>query len=284
MNRGLHDRVAIVTGGSRGLGLAMADALLGAGCRVLVTALREPEALREVEAASAARHGPGRLVGVRADVASPEDCERVAAQALATFGRVDVLVNNAGLGSRAPGEPVVPVSGHAHAFWNLPVERWRATLRTNLDGAFFMARAVAPGMVARGFGRIVNISTSAATMLRPTYSNYGASKAGLEAATACWAHDLARTGVTCNLLLPGGATDTRIIPGTGADRATFDGQPLLSPDIMRAPIVWLASDDSAAWTNRRLIAKLWDPATPAEHAALAALSETLWSHVVPGTP
>jgi 3-oxoacyl-[acyl-carrier protein] reductase len=265
----LRDRVCIVTGGSRGLGKVMADALVDAGCLVAVSALREPEALRAVEAETASRVGPGRLIGIKADAGVPEDCAAVVEQTLRTFGAVHVLVNNAGRGMLE-----VNPAGFlaAKPFWEAPVAGWDELIAANVNGPFYMARAVAPHMVKRGFGRIVNISTSWGTMVRAGYSPYGPSKAALESCTAIWAKDLAGTGVTCNVLLPGGATDTRMVPGTGPDRLGPAGHPVLRPDIMAPPILWLASDRSAAWTGRRFVAKEWDTRLPPDEAAAKAAS------------
>lgn len=265
----LHDRVCIVTGGSRGLGKVMADALLDAGCRVVVTALREPEALREAEAEAARRVGPGRLVGIRSDVGVAEDCAGVIDQTLRIFGAVHVLVNNAGRGMLE----VNPEGFHkARPFWEAPMAGWDELIAANVNGPFYMARAAVPHMVERGFGRIVNISTSWGTMVRAGYSPYGPSKAALESCTAIWAKDLAGTGVTCNALLPGAATDTRMVPGQGPDRLGPSGRPVLRPEIMAPPILWLASDRSAQWTGRRFVAKEWDSRLAPDEAAAKAAS------------
>lgn len=265
----LRERVCIVTGGSRGLGRVMADALLDAGCRVVITAFREPEALREVEAETARRVGSGRLLSLRADVGSAEDCATVVARTLEAFGAVHVLVNNAGRGMLE-----VNPDGFLDAkpFWTAPLDGWRSLIDANVNGPFYMTRAAAPHMVKGGFGRVVNISTSWGTMVRGGYSPYGPSKAALESCTGIWAKDFAGTGVTCNALLPGAATDTRMVPGTGPDRLGPAGQKVLRPEIMGPPIVWLASDRSAAWTGRRFVAKDWDTRLPPDEAAAKAAS------------
>lgn len=265
----LRDRVILITGGSRGLGRVMADALVEAGCRVMISASREPEALVEAERYTEMRAGPGRLKGMRADVSAPTDCEELVTRTIEIFGRIDMLVNNAGRGMSQANPDVHLAKGGR--FWETPVEVWKSMIETNLNGVFFMTRAATPHMVLQGFGRIVNVSTSWATMIRSGYSPYGPAKAAIEVASSVWAKDLAGSGVTCNVLLPGGATDTRMIPGTGSDRVTYDGKPLLRPEIMRAPILWLASDRSSKWTSRRINACNWDislhPDEAAERAA-----------------
>ena len=136
-----------------------------------------------------------------------------------------------------------------------------------------MSRAIAPVMVEQGFGRIINVSTSLSTMSRRGYSSYGPSKAALEAASVIWAKDLQDTGVTVNILLPGGASDTKLLPD-GPNRFGADGE-LLSPSLMRAPILWLCSDDSKNSTGQRYIARLWDQTLPRNLAANAALDKSI---------
>lgn len=262
----LRDRVVIVTGGGRGIGREFVLALAGAGANIAASA-RSASELAHVETEVQAAVGPGRFVGVVADVRDPSACERVVAESLEAFGALHCLVNNAGIGMRHVSERfnVSPTR-----FWEAPVERWRDILETNALGPFLMAHAAAPHLVARGFGRIVNISTSPGTMVRVGYSPYGPSKAALEAMSRVWAQDLADTGVTVNVLLPGGATDTSFIPGSGPGRRGADGH-LLPANIMNAALLWLLSDASNGVTGRRLVGKLWDPSLPAEEAAARAL-------------
>jgi NAD(P)-dependent dehydrogenase (short-subunit alcohol dehydrogenase family) len=154
-------------------------------------------------------------------------------------------------------------------FWSVPDAAWDEIVAINLNGAFRMAKAALPVMLAAGHGRIINISTSDQTMVRRGYAPYGPSKAALEAASSAWAQDMAGTGVTVNVLLPGGATDTELLPG-GPNRRGADGN-LLSPSIMRAPIVWLAAAPAEV-NGRRYIARLWDLSLQPDAAAEKARS------------
>ncbi len=264
---GLHGRVAVVTGGGRGLGREMALALAQAGASVVITAAQSLQEIEKTRADIAGLVGEGRCLAIRADVARPDACREVVSQACAAFGQVDVLVNNAGRGMRLVSEmfTTTPVP-----FWEVPHAIWSQIMDINVNGAFAMAQAAISGMLARGHGRIINISTSDMTMVRRGYAPYGPSKAALEAMSRCFAQDVAGTGVTVNVLLPGGATDTELLPG-GAGRRGADGQ-LLSPSLMRAPVTWLASEASAAMNGRRIIARLWDAALPPEEAAIKASS------------
>jgi NAD(P)-dependent dehydrogenase (short-subunit alcohol dehydrogenase family) len=262
----LADRVVLITGGARGIGREMALALLRAGARVAVTAARSADDLAAIAADAEAIAGPGRLVALRADVASRDDCAEVVSRTLIAFGALHALVNNAGRGMLELS-PVFNTA--APRFWEVDAEGWQRVIQINLVGAFLMAHAAAPHMVRQGFGRIVNVSTSPQTMVRKGYSPYGPSKAALEAATSVWAKDLDGTGVTCNVILPGGATDTKFIPGDGPNRRGADGM-LLPADILNPVILWLLSDAANGVTASRFIGRLWDAALPPDEAAARA--------------
>ncbi len=258
----------IVTGGGRGLGWEMADALVQAGHRVLITGSREPA---EVEAACQSwnqGHDEPRALAMTADVSQWDDCQEVARRCRAVFGRIDGLINNAGRGMLE----ISPTFNTEPAlFWQADPQGFRNIVDANVTGAFLMARACVPVMVAQGFGRVVNISTSQVTMVRTGYCPYGPSKAALEAMSVIWAKDLRGRGVAVNVLLPGGAADTRLLPGSGPNRRGADGQ-LLSPALMRAPIVWLMTRAHASVTGQRFVARLWPEGLGDEEAATKARS------------
>ncbi|HWK68962.1 MAG TPA: SDR family oxidoreductase [Rhizobiaceae bacterium] len=260
----LDGRVAIVTGASRGLGREMALELAAAGMCVGLFGAGESAALEEVRE-EAHRLSRGRAIAIAADVADYAACEAAVARAIAVFGRVDVLINNAGLGMRLISERF---NTEPTKFWEASPQSWRRIVETNVIGAFNMARAVVPGMVARGFGKVINISTSDQTMVRRGYSPYGPSKAALEAASRVWAQDLNGTGVDVNVYLPGGAADTDLLP-PGEGKKGADGN-LLPASIMRRGILWLCADESNGTTGARFIARLWDEALPVAEAAAGA--------------
>lgn len=251
----MTSRVVIVTGATSGLGRTIALALIGAGHRVAAMG-RSEAGMRETLDAAGAAGGADRILAAAGDVTSERDCAAVVAATLERFGALDGLVNNAGAN----------VPAHLSArFYEVSVDDWRTVIDTNVNGAFLMARAVAPRLVERGWGRIVNQLTSYPTMLRAGYTPYGPSKAALEAATAAWAAELEGTGVTVNAILPGGASDTRRVPV-----ADFpDRGRLISPAVMEAPIVWLLSDAADGITGRRFSANQWRPEAGVE-ANLAA--------------
>lgn len=263
----LVGRVVLVTGGARGLGREMALALLEAGARVCVTGAAPSPAL-DAFASEAAGLGRGAdCLTLAADVRDPAACERAVAQTRARFGSLHVLVANAGLGMRAVSETYNTAPTR---FWETDPAAWRAIVDTNLNGAFNMARAATPHLVAQGFGKIVAISTSAQTMVRRGYAPYGPSKAALEAAARVWAQDLAGTGVDVNVYLPGGAADTDLLPPSGVRRGA-DGN-LLPAAIMRRGILWLCADESNGHTGGRYVARLWDESLPPAEAAAGARS------------
>ena len=262
----LKDRVVIVTGGGRGLGREMALALVSAGARVMITAAHNEDQLKEVAGAAC---GPGQLVYCVADAGNYADCERLLSQTLDAFGGVHVLVNNAGRGMRLISETFTTEPCH---FWKTDPADWREIIDCNVNGPFNMARAITPHLVTQGFGKIINVSTSTQTMIRSGYSPYGPSKSALEAMSRVWAEDLQNSGVTVNVLLPGGATDTALLPDMPNKRGA-DGN-LLSPDIMREPVLWLCADESNGHTAERYIARRWQPATEPALAAEAARDDS----------
>lgn len=257
-------RTVMVTGGSRGLGREMVLALAEAGAAVAVVGSRPGAALDDT-LADANRLGAGRAVAIAADVADYAQCEAAAVAALDAIGPIDVLINNAGLGMRRVSETF---NTKPTRFWETEPEAWREIIDTNINGVFNMARVLVPGMVSRGFGKVINISTSDQTMVRQGYSPYGPSKAALEAMSRVWAQDLAGTGVDVNVYLPGGAADTDLLPPS-PDKKGADGN-LLPADIMRRAVLWLVDDQSNGMTGGRYIARLWDDSLSPSQAAGAS--------------
>lgn len=180
----LDDQVAIVTGGSRGIGRAIAEELSRAGCAVAVVA-RDGD-----RAASVAKELPGRGSGFACDVASSQACQELVQAVEASLGPVAILVNNAGV----TRDNVLP---------RLRDEDWDVVMETNLRGAFHMVRAVARGMMKRRGGRIINIASVVGLTGNRGQANYAASKAGLIGLTKSIAQELASRGVLANVVAPG---------------------------------------------------------------------------------
>jgi NAD(P)-dependent dehydrogenase (short-subunit alcohol dehydrogenase family) len=271
MARGeLSGKTAIVTGAGRGLGRAMALGLVRAGANIVITAARTGQEIEMVAEEGVKIREAGAIRKFVADVTSEKDCRLVVSQTIREFGSVHILVNNAGRGMRFASEQFFDMPTK---FWQTDPAVWRMIIDTNVNGPFLMAREVVPQMLKQGWGRIINISMNHETMRRAGFSPYGPSKAALESETIIWAQDLAKSGVTVNCLLPGGATDTGMVPRDISRRR------LLDPNIMVPPLLWLVSESADGVTGGRLVAKLWDSSLPAEQAAEKARSAAGW--VVP---
>ena len=260
-------RVAVVTGGGRGLGAAMALGLAQAGYRVVVTAAQER---KEIDAI-AAQAQPDQIVPVVADVTREDECERVVDTALARFGNLDILVNNAGRGMKYISDRFMT---EPTRFWEADPRAWRLVIDTNVNGPFFMARAAVRPMLRNRWGRIINISMNRDTMRRAGFSPYGPSKAAVESETTIWSQDLAGTGVTVNALLPGGATLTGMIPPGFPDHLKAA---LLDPAIMVPPLLWLVSSAADNVTGKRVTANRWQSGVNQPTSTAAAIEDAGWA-------
>jgi 3-oxoacyl-[acyl-carrier protein] reductase len=267
----LDGRAIVVTGGSRGMGREMADALLEAGAKVAVLS-PEADELKTTAAELGAVHGADRVIALVSDISDFDGCARGIAETVAAFGGLDGLVNHAGIG---PLQVAPAISETEHVdFWVADPARWARLIEVNMIGTYFMTRAAAPVMIERGWGRIINVTTSLPNYGRAQRSPYGCSKAGIESESLIFAQDLEGTGVTCNSLLPGGAVRTAFVP-----KKMHATPRLLDADIMRAPIVWLMSEHSDGHNGERFNARYWDPA--ADPAAAAAQAMTVPAYRVP---
>ncbi len=196
----LAGRVAIVTGAASGMGRVMARALAGAGARVAGV---------DIDAGGLDRLAAepvfaGKLQKVITDVSQAAACRDTVQKVVDAQGGLDILINCAGISMFAAGRP----TDSRVKFYEANPEGWQRILAINTVGSFLMARFAAPPMIKRGWGRIINVTTSFDTMMAAGLSAYGASKAALEAGSAIWAKDLAGTGVSVNILVPGGPTET----------------------------------------------------------------------------
>jgi 3-oxoacyl-[acyl-carrier protein] reductase len=184
----MQTRVALVTGGSRGIGRAIAVALAEAGFAVAINYVRGKRQADETAAQVAAEGSEAATF--QADVADPDAVQTMFAAVDQRFGRLDALVNNAGIGARIESLTAIDDA------------TWRRTLAVNLDGAFYCLRAAVPRLRSAGGGRIVNVSSGAAKTGGAIGAHYAASKAGLLALTAKAARELARDGIAVNAVLP----------------------------------------------------------------------------------
>jgi gluconate 5-dehydrogenase len=242
----LSNTRVLVTGGTSGLGRAMAQALAQAGARVAVTSRR-----RERAQATARELGADAL-GVELDVRDAISVSAAVDTVYRTFDGLDVLVNNAGTGMRTVNPRFMT---EPQPFWQVTAAGFRDVLETKATGTFLVARAVVPRMLGAGGGRVVTISMNEQTMTRRGFVPYGPSGAAVEALARVMAADLAGTPVTANILLPGGASATGMVPDEMRDEVRAH---LLDPAIMGPPIVWLASPDAAGTHDERIVALDFD--------------------------
>jgi NAD(P)-dependent dehydrogenase (short-subunit alcohol dehydrogenase family) len=237
-------RVAVVTGAGQGIGRVFARALAGAGHAVII-AERNIERGRAV--AAEVEGAGGTALAVETDVAEEASVDAMAAAALARFGRIDVLVNNAAIFSTLEMRP----------FDQIPLPEWEAVLRVNVTGPFLCARAVLPAMRKGGFGRIVNIASAAVTMGRPNYLHYIASKSALVGMSRSMARELGAEGITVNAIMPG-ATFTEVERKTVSpeQRVRIVAQQCIprpqGPDDLVGALLFLVSDGAAFVTGQAL--------------------------------
>lgn len=244
-----RDRTALVTGGGRGIGRAIALGLAADGARVAVTA-RSRDELDEV--VGAVEGAGGVAMGVAADLADAEAPEAVVRQVEQHWGPVDVLVNNAGVGSSANPSPMVTFDD---AFWNL-------TLAVNLTAPYLLSKRVLPGMLERRYGRIIMVASINGKIGCLHGVAYAASKHGLLGITRTLAMETARDGVTVNAVCPGPVrtrmNNVRIAydaerRGVSVDQLEAEYTPLgrrLEPDEIAPLVTYLASDRAACVTGQ----------------------------------
>jgi NAD(P)-dependent dehydrogenase (short-subunit alcohol dehydrogenase family) len=253
-------RVVVLTGAAGGIGRVITAALLADGHAVAAVD-RDAAGLQRL-AAQSGTSKEGRLLTLAADLSSEAGCVQALAQARAELGPIGALINNAGIGMssiRPDAEARYP------DIEELAPDVWEPFIAVFMRAPVALARAALPDMKQVGFGRIVNNTTSYLTMLRVL--PYGAVKAALEAMSAVWAKELESSGITVNVLVPGGPTDTPLI----SDAAGWPRDKMLKPEIMGPPARWLISDDSAGFTGKRITAARWDVSlSPAEAAARAS--------------
>jgi 3-oxoacyl-[acyl-carrier protein] reductase len=231
-------RVALVTGASRGIGRACAVALAADGHRVGVCYRHDDEAGAET-CALVEKHG-GEAVAVRADVTDPAAVDAAFEEVEASFGRVEILVANAGINRDG-------------LLLRMGDDQWAAVLRTDLDGAFYAMRRAARGMVRARFGRIVTVSSVVALSGSPGQANYAAAKAGLVGLTRAVARELASRGITANVVAPGPISTSMTDALSEERRQEMTGQVPLArfgtPEEVAAVVAFLCSDAAAYVTG-----------------------------------
>lgn len=236
----LRDKVALITGASRGLGRALAVEFARQGASVVINSRRgSADGLVETEEMLRALNAPA--LSVIADVSQRAEVERLAGEALAHFGRVDVLVNNASALGPTPMPYLV----------DTPIEEFDAVMQTNVRGPFLLTRALLGQMLVRGAGSVINVSSDAGAVGYPTWGAYGVSKAALDHLTRVWAAEVDGTGVRVNSVDPGDM-DTAMKRASEPDG---DASQWAKPEMVTDVFVYLASDESAQVNGQRFLAQ-----------------------------
>jgi NAD(P)-dependent dehydrogenase (short-subunit alcohol dehydrogenase family) len=264
-------RTAIVTGAAGGIGRALVKGLLEAGIRVAAVD-RTRDGLNALAKGAREQGRDANLLTIEADLSRDAAISDIVGQARGRFGAIDILVNNAGVGQATlrPGNWQEPLR-----FWDITADQWRLFVAVHTTAPLLLAQAVVPEMRERKWGRIVNVTTSLGTMIRSGSPTYGPSKAALEAFSSIMAKDLEGSGITVNVLVPGGVTNTPMVP----NEAGFDRQEMIQPEVMAPPLVWLVSDAAQAVSGRRFLAIHWDPKLAPAEAAEKAGAPVAWTSI-----
>jgi 2-dehydro-3-deoxy-L-rhamnonate dehydrogenase (NAD+) len=233
----LKNRIAIVTGGARGIGFTIAQRMSASGASV---ALWDVDAVAGAKAAASLKQF-GLVHAAVVDVTEPASIDKAVGDIIRDFGRIDILVNNAGItGGNAP-------------LWELAPEVWRHVVEVNLIGPYLTCHAVVPRMIAAGYGRIVNIASIAGKEGNPNASHYSASKAGLIALTKSLAKELATKGVLVNCITPAAAKTEMFGQMTQQHidymLSKIPMNRFVTVDEIAAMVAWLASEDCSFSTG-----------------------------------
>jgi len=234
----LAGKVALITGGSRGIGKAVASAYARQGARVFICARGENDLARTV---NEIRDAGGEVAGLAGDIGNPEDARRIVGAAVERYGRIDVLVNNASLlGSRV-------------AIADYPIADWEAVVRVNLTGVFLLTQQALRVMIPQRQGSIINVSSGVGRTGKARWGAYACSKAGLEGFTQVLADELKDCGIRVNSVNPAG-TRTAMRAQAYPEE---DPMTLPTPEEIMPIFLYLASDESVGVTGKALDAREW---------------------------
>jgi 3-hydroxybutyrate dehydrogenase len=250
----LKEKTAIVTGSTSGIGLGIATALAAEGCDIVLNGFGDPAEIERLRARLADAHRV-RTAYVAADMAQPAGIRALVAETERLYGRVDILVNNAGI-------------QYVARIVDFPEERWDQVIAVNLSAAFHATKAVLPGMIARGWGRIINIASAHGLVASGEKAAYVTAKHGLVGLTKVTAIETANQGITCNAICPGWVLTPLVqqqiearagAEGIAVEQASADllreKQPMLAfttPEKIAALTVFLCGDAASTMTGAAL--------------------------------
>ena len=269
--------VALITGAGKGIGKAMALGLLAKGMRIAAIDRDEQSLLALKHLARQSAHA--EHLELFTEDLTQFDAMSLVDRVQERLGRINILINNAGLGQ---GQVRNDYHRNPPKFYDVTSEQWLNAIAVNANAVFLLSQVVAKRMLLDGWGRIINVTTSLGTMLREGYCPYGPTKAAAEGLSAVMASDLDGSGVTVNVLIPGGIVNTPMIPG----EAPFLRDELIQPEAMLAPLYWLCSSEANQVTGLRFLANRWDDSLPEAEAAKLAGAPIGWKDlaVLPVTP
>src|SRR6266478_2923370 len=266
---GLRGRTALVTGAAGGIGREFVRVLLCAGARVMAADIDDP-GLRRLEETMAGEGLGERLVIRHLDISDARACAASVQDADEHLGGPNILVNNGALGMGAIRDDHMT---NLVGIDEITPDIWDRFVAVNFSGAWYLRRAAVPAMKRAGWGRIITITTSFYTMLRGKFHPYGPVKASLEAMSAGHAKEFDGTGITVNVIVPGGPTDTAMVPASSG----LKREDLIPPVQMTYPLLWLCSTEANGVTGKRYVAATWSPALPIETARSASEAPIGWT-------
>ncbi len=263
----LEGRVAIITGAAGGFGRVLVRAFLGAGAKVagLDIDTRGLQALKD----DIGELGADRLFTLAADIARYSACEDAVAQSVRRLGGLHIVINNGAMGPAVIRNDCMT---RAIDIEEISPEMWQRFVAVNFSGAWNMTRAAIPILRTQRWGRIIDVTTSFFTMLRGGFQPYGPCKAGLEAMAAAHAKEFAASGVTVNVVVPGGPADTPMVPSESG----YERESLISPAVMAPPMLFLCSGEADSLSGNRYIAARWDAALPQAEAEARCRAPIAW--------
>ena len=275
MTQSLAGKSAIITGAAGGFGRVITRAFLETGAAVTACDVDERglDALaNDLAEADLSRGFVKRVLNISDHAA----CAATIDSSVEHFGSIDILINNGAVGMQAlRADHMTNLVG----IDELTPEIWDKFVGVNFSGAWYLTRAAYPHMMAKSWGRIINVTTSFFTMLRGRFHPYGPVKAGLEAMSAGHAAEFEPDGITVNVVVPGGPSNTAMVP----QEAPYARSDLIPTAKMVPPILWLCSDAAQDVTGNRYIAAQWDDTRPIAEARSASEAPIAWPDLA-GSP